>query len=217
MTDSVKRTIENLNKNNMKTVFVNTKEDVLNLVKEIIPKNASVGVGGSSTLKECGIISMLQMGEYNFYDRYKDGFSQKEIDDVMRKSFAADYYLSSSNAITENGELYNVDGKGNRLAALNFGPEKVIIVAGKNKIVKDLKEADIRVKTVAAPKNTVRLNRNTPCRESGKCIALMTDNNNTFSDGCGCEDRVCRNYLILGKQRNDNRITVIICGEDLGY
>ncbi len=217
MEDILKVLGKALEKNGMETFYAKTKEDVLNIVKTLIPKNATVGAGGSSTLRECGILELLKTGDYNYLDRHKEGLTRKEAYQILKQSLTAEYYLSSTNAVTLDGQLYNVDGTGNRLAALNFGPEYVIFVVGKNKIVKDLKEADFRVKTVAAPKNTIRLCRNTPCSKTGKCLAVTNGTNSDFNDGCDSPDRICRNYLILGKQKNDKRIKVILCEESLGY
>ena len=217
MNKQIEMVMENLKRNGMEPYFASSKEEVLALVKSFIPKGATVGVGGSASLKECEIIELLKCGEYKYLDRNREGITPKEYQEVMKNCLTANYYLSSTNAVTLDGELYNVDGTGNRLAALNFGPENVIFVVGVNKIVKDIKEADYRVKTVAAPKNAVRLSKNTPCAKTGKCIAVTTGKNNTFNCGCDSPDRICRNYLVLGKQKTDGRIKVIICGQELGY
>ncbi len=217
MNEDIKITLENLKKNGMEAHFVNTKEEALELLLSFIPKGSTVAAGGSASLKECGVLEALKSGDYNYLDRHKENITKNEAYEVLKQSLTADVYLSSTNAVTLGGELYNVDGTGNRLAALNFGPEKVIFLVGTNKIVKDLKEADIRVKTIAAPKNTVRLCKNTPCSKTGKCFAITQNINNTFNDGCQSSDRICRNYLVLGKQKDDGRVKVIICAEMLGY
>ena len=123
------------------------KAKALSLIKE----GMTVAYGGSVTLKETGILDAVSCGNYNFLDRGK-AKTPEELKNIYRKCFSADVYLSSANAITENGELYNVDGTGNRIAAIAYGPDSVIIVAGKNKIVSDLDEAVIKVKSSAAPK-----------------------------------------------------------------
>ena len=216
MTERIKNTITSLEKNGMECFYADKKEGVLPIVKSIIPKGATVGVGGSVTLNETGVMALLRNGDYEFLDREAPGLSPKEVEAVMKNCLLADWYLTSSNAVTQQGEIYNVDGRGNRLAALNFGPDKVIIIVGENKIVKNLKEAELRVKTVAAPKNAVRLSCATPCAKTGKCISLSS-NDPKLTGGCACEQRICRNYLVLGKQKNDGRIKVVICGEALGY
>ena len=155
------------------------------------------------TLKETGVIDFLRNGSFNYLDR--DGLSGAELEKCFRDAFSADVYFSSSNAITENGELYNVDGTGNRVAAMLFGPEKVIVIAGCNKLVKDLDAADERVKAVAAPANAIRLDRNTPCTKTGRCA------------DCRSEGRICANKVVFTRQTTPGRITVILVAEELGY
>lgn len=203
---------EALSKNRINATVVNTKEDALKEVEKLLSEGASVACGGSVTLSECGVIDLLKSGKYNFIDRLEAGISQEESEKRMRDAFSADYYLASSNAVTENGELYNVDGKGNRVSALSFGPKKVILVVGKNKIVKDIDEAILRVKTVAAPKNCVRLGINSYCSNTGHCLSLTPD-----FKGCMTSHRICCDYTVTGYQREADRISVILVNEDLGY
>ncbi len=125
-------------------------------------------------------------------------------------------YISSSNAITENGELYNVDGYSNRVAAICYGPESVIIVVGINKIVGNLDEAIKRVKTMAAPANATRLNCTSYCTEKGECMGL-TSGNSSMTNGCRGQNRICCNYVVSAYQNQKDRIKVIIVGEELGY
>ena len=124
---------------------------------------------------------------------------------IFRQAFTCDTYLMSANAITENGELYNVDGNGNRVAALMFGPKSVIVIAGWNKIVPDLEAARQRVRQIAAPANTTRLNTQTPCKVLGSC------------QDCHSDSRICCDYTVLGQQRIKGRVKVILVGEELGY
>ena len=122
----------------------------------------------------------------------------------------------SSNAVTENGELYNVDGNSNRVSALLYGPSSVIVVIGVNKIVKNIDEAVRRVKVCAAPKNTVRLSCETPCSKTGECVSLLREDSK-MPDGCRCDGRICCNYVVCAQQRHKNRIKVVIVNEQLGY
>ena len=147
----------------------------------------------------------LRSGRYDFLDRAKEGLSSEDIDKIYRESFFADAYFSSSNAITEDGELYNVDGNGNRVAALLFGPKKVIIVAGVNKIVKNIDEAIKRNREVAAPANAKRLNKKTPCTKVGFCM------------DCKSPEKICREYTIIRSQKDNDRIHVIFINENIGY
>ncbi|RKD32445.1 lactate utilization protein [Thermohalobacter berrensis] len=202
---SVERTIKNLEKNNMKGYFVQNSKEAIEIIKGLLNKGDIVSVGGSMTLFEAGIIDFLRKGEYNFLDRYEGGLSPEDIKKIYRESFNADVYFTSSNAITEEGELYNVDGRGNRVAAMIYGPDKVIVVAGVNKIVRNIDEAVERNKKIAAPANVKRLNRNTPCSKVGYCM------------DCESEDRICNQYVVIKKQLEKDRIHVIIVNENLGY
>ena len=147
------RTISALEKNNMQAFYAENSSQALEIVKSLIEKGATVSFVGSESLKQCGVINLLKSGEYNVLDRSAPDLTPEQIEKIYRDTFSADVYLCSSNAITENGELYNVDGFGNRVAAITFGPKSVIMVAGYNKIVSDLDAAADRVKLIAAPAN----------------------------------------------------------------
>lgn len=201
----VKITMENLEKNNMEAYFVKNEEEVLDKVKELVNEGETVAVGGSMTLFETGIINYLRNGKFNFLDRYKEGLTSDEIKEIFRKSFFADSYFVSTNALTQNGELYNVDGNGNRVAAMIYGPDKVIVIAGINKIVKDVDEAIKRTKAISAPINAKRLNKTTPCTKIGHCM------------DCKNSDRICNEYTLIKRQGRKGRIKVIIVGKELGY
>ena len=209
----IENAIKNLQKNNINAFFVENSCKALDLVKEIITEGSTVSFGGSVSLKESGILYYLRQGNFNLLDREKPGSDAQKI---YRDSFYADFYLCSSNAVTENGELYNVDGNGNRVAALTFGPKKVIVIIGVNKLVRDIGEAVFRVKTIAAPKNCVRLSKDTYCAKCGKCVSL-NKGNPEMTDGCDSTDRICRQYVITGKQPKNDRINVILVNESLGY
>lgn len=214
---NLEKYIKALEENNMNAVFCETKEDVLKEVKKSLKKGDSVAFGGSVTLSECGVDSLLKNGDYEFLDRFKPGLTDEEKKEIFAKILNCNHYFCSANAITQNGELVNVDGFSNRVTALCFGPEKVTVIAGKNKLAGDLKEAFLRIKTVAAPKNCVRLKRNTPCAATGRCVSLENSSAPEITDGCKSPDRICRDYVICGPQMIKGRITVILCGEDLGY
>lgn len=210
----MEKTKKALEKNNMQVFLAETKNDVIKIVKSLISKNELIGNGGSVTLKECGIIDMLHSEKYNFIDRAN--YTPETINEFYIKCFSADTYFTSSNAITENGELYNVDGNSNRIAAIAFGPKSVIVIAGYNKIVKNLDDAIKRVKTIVAPANTLRLNCNTYCHEKGEC-ASIAKNCTEITSGCSGDDRICCNFLVSAQQRHKNRIKVILVAESLGY
>lgn len=210
---NIQAVLEGLKKNRMEAYYVERKEDVVPLVKELLPEGATVSVGGSMTLKETGVMDLLRSGVYHFLDRAAEGITPEGVRKVYEQTFAADCFLGSANAITEDGVLYNVDGNANRISAMTFGPKSVIVVAGVNKIVPDLEAAIRRVKTICAPANTKRLNCNTYCREKGHCLAVDGE----MTDGCGSPERICCSYSILGPQRTAGRIKVILVNEKLGF
>ena len=191
----------------MDAYFVETGDEARELALSLMPAGSSVSNGGGESLKEIGLIDAVKNGDYNYIDRSSDP-------EAMRKAFFADFFLSSTNALTEDGMLYNVDGNANRVAALCYGPKEVIIIAGKNKIVKNLQEATDRVRSIAAPKNTKRLNCETYCKEKGHCVIA---DGKEIGYGCGSEQRICCSFLVSGMQRHKDRIKVIIVNEDLGY
>jgi hypothetical protein len=182
----------------------------------LLKEGDTVGVGGAMTLFESGVIDFLRSGKFNFLDRYEEGLTNDQLNKIFVDSFSADVYLCSSNAITENGELYNVDGNSNRVAAICFGPKSVIIIAGYNKLVKDLEDAVKRVKTIAAPANCTRLSSQSYCREKGECMSFNGDASE-MTGGCSGPNRICCNYVVSAYQRKKDRIKVILVGEELGY
>lgn len=210
----ITKTGENLVKNNMDFYYAETKNDVRPIVESLLKKGDVITNGGTMSMAECGLSDLLNSPEYMYLDR--TGKSREEVEEIYIKAFSADVYISSSNAITEDGVLYNVDGNSNRVAALAYGPKSVIIIAGYNKIVRDLNEAEIRVKREAAPPNCVRLDCSTYCKETGECVSL-SKSGRQMTDGCSGSDRICCNYLISAQQRHKGRIKVIIVGEELGY
>ena len=203
----VERTMKALAKNQMPAVYAPTKAAAVKAVEAMLREGETISCGGSVTLAESGIRDLMKSGRYQFIDR-------EEMDprEAYLKTFDADVFLTSANAITEEGELYNVDGNGNRVAALIYGPQRVIVVAGVNKIVRNLEEAISRVKYVAAPANGVRLGTNTPCSHTGRCAQCEGG----MTAGCASEKRMCCQYVVTGYQRTD-RIRVVLVGEELGY
>ena len=198
----IERTMANLKNNKMAAYYVKTAQEVVPLIQELCAEGETVTCGGSVTLSECGVLEHLKSGRYDYLDRYAAG---ADVQKIFRQAFSCDTYITSTNAITEAGELYNIDGNGNRVAAMLFGPKSVIVVAGYNKIVTNLEEAQTRLRQVAAPANAVRLNTATPCKGLGAC-------NDCHGDG-----RICCDYVVMSQQRIANRIKVILVGEPLGY
>ena len=199
------RTIKALKDNNMNGYLVKSREELIDKIEELVPENSTVACGGSMTLFETNVIDHLKSGRYKFFDRYKEGLSGEEVVKVYKAAFTADVYFASSNAITESGEIYNVDGNGNRVAAMLYGPEKVILICGVNKIVANVEEAISRNKKISAPINAKRLNRKTPCAKVGYCME------------CDSKERICNEYTLIRKQGKKDRIHVIFLNEDLGY
>ena len=217
MTEDIKIVIENLKKNNINAVFAETKADALKTVEAMLEKGATISTGGSVSLVDSGVFELINNGNYDFKNRMRPGITPEEQQQVFKDIIGIDYYFCSANAITKNGEILNVDGFSNRISAIAFGPKKVIMVVGKNKIVDTLDDAFLRVKKVAAPKNCVRLGIDNPCAKLGHCISLENCDNPDFTDGCQNPRRICVNYLVNGFQRDNGRLNVILCGENLGY
>ncbi len=201
----INTTINSLKRNGINGYLVNGNKELIDKINELTKDGDTVGCGGSMTLFETGIIDYLRSGKYNFLDRYKEGLSKDDVKNVYRNTFSADVYFTSTNAITEKGELYNVDGTGNRVAAMLYGPDKVIVIAGINKIVKDIEEATERNERISAPANCKRLSKDTPCIKVGHCV------------NCSSEERICNEYTIIKRQGNKDRMHVIFLNEELGY
>ncbi len=217
MTEQIEKLFKNLEKNKMQPLYAETKEDAVKLVKDMLFDGCVITAGGSMSLAESGVWQLINDKKYNFLDRSRAGITHEEQQECFKASIGADFFFCSANAVTEDGELLNVDGFANRISSIAFGPKKAIMIVGKNKIVPDLKAAFLRVKKIAAPKNCVRLNKNTPCAKLGHCVSLLNNPDPDFADGCNCDDRICCDYMISAMQRQKDRITVIIVNENLGY
>lgn len=209
----MEKIIKALQNNNIEAHYFKTAKEIYDFVKSILPKGAKIANGGSQSLIDSGVMDLIISKDYNYIDRFS-AKTPKEEKQMKADYFTADYFFCSTNALTESGELVNVDGRSNRVAAIVYGPDNVIMVVGKNKIVKDIPSALYRVKTIAAPKNTVRLNCDTYCKEKGVCVAVEND---IMATGCNSDARICCNYVISAKQREKNRIKVLLCEEELGF
>jgi hypothetical protein len=197
----IQKVLEKLRDNRMQAILLENKDMVVPELKKLITSAESVSLGGSMTLAETGATAYITSLPL-FIDREKD----------QAKALVADVFVAGTNAITENGELYNVDGRGNRNAPMIFGPKKVILVAGINKIVPTIEDAIRRVKTIAAPANALRLNKTgTFCYTHGTCA-----NNNVFAPtACPCP--ICSSFVVLGRQMVKDRITILLVKEELGF
>lgn len=197
--------IQNLSKRQMEGFYCPTAKDACEKALSLIHPDSSVSFGGSMTLEESGILPALRAREdLHLIDRTKAG-TPEETRKCYLDAFDADHYFMSTNAITLDGELINIDGNGNRVAALIYGPRQVIIVAGMNKVVTDIPSGVRRVRNSATPPNCIRLNKNTPCAATGTC-----------SD-CLSPDCICNQIVITRRSGSPDRIKVILVGEELGY
>ncbi|EKS4342161.1 MULTISPECIES: lactate utilization protein [Clostridium] len=199
------RTIKNLNSRNMEGYYINNIDQLFKKLKELIPEGSIVGVGDSMTLFEAGVIDFLRSGNFNFLDKYQDKLTSDEKREIYINNFSTDTFICSTNAITESGELYNIDGNGSRVAPIIYGPKQVILIVGINKIVKNIEEAEIRVRSYAAPIDAKRLNKDTPCTKLGYCV------------DCKSPNRICNDFVVIRGQFIKGRIKVLILGENLGY
>lgn len=197
--------IKNLEKRNMEGYFAETKEEAVKIIMErFLTPGTSVCFGGSMTLKESGLMDAIEQSDCIVYDR-TTAKTPEEMRDMKAKMINSDYFLMSTNAITIDGELVNIDGFANRVSFLCYGPEHVIVLAGMNKVVSGVEDGVRRVRDVASPPNTVRLNKNTPCAVTGRC------------GDCYSEDCICSQLVITRRSGVKNRIKVILVAEELGY
>lgn len=196
--------IKNMEQRNMSACYAATKQEATQKVCSLIEDNASISWGGSMTLLEIGLFEQLSTNpSYKLFDR--STVLPDQIEDIYRAAFSCDYYIMSSNAVTLDGKLINIDGTGNRTAALIYGPKNVIIVAGMNKVATNEHEALSRVKNIASPLNALRMNKDTPCTKTGMCHDCLTP------------DCICMQTVITRNSRIKDRIKVILVGETLGY
>lgn len=197
--------IQNLAKRNMEGYYADTKEEAVKLIMEqFLTKGKTVCFGGSMTLNESGLMDAVREGDCILYDR-TTAKTPEELRDMKAKMINSDYFLMSTNAITMDGELVNIDGHGNRVSYLCYGPENVIILAGMNKVVSTVEDGVRRVRDIASPPNTVRLGKNTPCARTGRC------------GNCYGEDSICSQIVITRRSSVKNRIKVVLVSEEMGY
>ncbi len=196
--------IDKFNKRGIEGYYCEDSEAALAMAKRFLTPGCSISWGGSQTLEEIGLLDELSASDYILYDR-STATTPEEKRLIYSKTVMADYYFMSSNAITLDGQLVNIDGAGNRVACLITGPRNVIVIAGMNKIVTDTDTAVDRIRNMATPPNVVRLGKKTPCAETGKC------------SNCLVEDCICNQIVITRRSGIIGRIKVILVGEELGY
>ena len=198
------KVIKNLARRNIEACYCPTTREAVEKLLEMIPSGSSVTCGGSMSIRDIGIPAALaEAGKYEVYDRDKAP-DRAAATEIYLKAFSCDYYLSSANAITEDGIIVNIDGTGNRVAAITFGPRNVIFVIGMNKLTQDVDSALARARSLAAPVNTARFDIQTPCKLDGVC-------HNCLSDDCIC------NYIHYLRHSPKGKHKVILVGESLGY
>ncbi|MBP5418109.1 MAG: lactate utilization protein [Clostridiales bacterium] len=196
------KVIQGLKSRNMTGYYAKNKEKALQIALDLIPEGASVTMGGCMSAREIGLIDALTEGEYNFIDR--DNYADKRA--AMLMAYDADVFLSSANAMTDDGILVNIDGNSNRVSAIAQGPKKVIFIVGMNKVCgSDIDSAMKRARNVAAPINAQRFGLNTPCTKTGACM------------NCKSPDTICCQFLITRYSRHKDRIHVILVNDDLGF
>ena len=192
--------IKGLKSRNMTGYYAKNKEEALKLALGLIAKGSSITMGGCMSAKEIGLVSALKEGDYHFIDRTK-----LEPREALLAAYDADIFLSSANALTDDGILVNIDGNANRVSCIAQGPKKVLFIVSMNKICSDLDSAMKRARNIAAPANAQRFDIKTPCKLTGRC-----------SD-CKSPDTICCQFLITRYSRHPERIHVILVNEDLGF
>ncbi len=201
--------IKNFKKRNFEAYYCEGAEEAAEKALSLIPESSSVSWGGSATLREIGLIEKVYRGGFSVIDRDKAG-SAEERYEFMRRALTADVYLTSFNAISEDGVLVNIDGGGNRVAAIAFGPKSVVAVVGMNKVCKTAEDAVVRARTAAAPANMQRFSTperrlNTPCALTGAC------------ENCVADDCICSYIAVTRMCKPKGRIKIILVGESLGF
>jgi hypothetical protein len=200
--------IKNWEKRNIRGLYCPNRQEALNKILEIVPETATIGICGSVTLDELGIVRRLEARGNKVFHQYKSGISKEESLELRRQGAQADYYLASANAVSGNGELVFFSGYGNRTAGISYA-KNVIVVAGINKITPNIEEALKRAREYATPLNCKRLGWNTPCFKDGICRSAV----------CFLPEykRMCCQILIIEAEVSPDRLTVILVGENLGF
>ncbi len=193
--------IKGLQSRNMSGYYAKDREEALKLALELIPEKSSVTMGGCTSSDEIGLTDALKTGDYNFIDRSK--YEDRRA--AMIDGYTADVFISSVNAMTDDGILINIDGNANRVSAIAQGPKKVVFIVGMNKVCADTDSAMKRARNVAAPSNAQRFGLSTPCASTGKCF------------DCKSPDTICCQFLITRYSRHKDRIHVILVNDELGF
>ena len=203
--DIIEKTIHNLKRNKIKSRLFISAENVIDSLETLINNGSKVGVGDSVTLETLGIYNYLRSRNILFLDKYDPSLQKEQKKDLYIQNFSADFFIASANAITSTGKIYNLDGNGSRVAPMIYGPKKVILICGVNKIVATDADAINRIEERAAPLDAKRLEKNTPCVRTGTCAH------------CKSIDKICNYYTIIQGQFDPNRIEVWFIQGDYGY
>lgn len=198
------KVIKGLESRNMKGYYAATKEEALKIALDLIPETSSVTMGGAMSAREIGLVDALKNGNYNFIER-ENATTDEEKRAAILKGYDADYFLSSANAITEDGVMINIDGNSNRVSFIAHGPKHVIFIVGMNKVCNDVDGAMKRARNVAAPINAQRFGLTTPCSKTGACM------------NCKSPDTICCQFLITRYSRHNDRMHVILVNDSLGF
>lgn len=196
-----KAVIEGLEKRNMKGYYAQSKEEALEIALSLIPEKSTVARAGSASVDEIGLANALVEGDYDFFNR--DTTEDKRAAELF--AFDADVFVAGTNAVTKDGVLVNIDAKSNRVAAIAYGPRKVVLIVGMNKIASDLDTAMKRARNTAAPINAQRFGIDTPCCKTGSCFNCLTP------------DTICCQFMITRYSKMPNRIHVILVNDVLGF
>ena len=197
--------IQHLERRHFEAYYCPDATSMKEKVRTLIPEGSSISWGGSMSIRDTGLTTELkEAGKYHIYDR-EEAKNEEEKLNIYRKAFECDFYLSSVNAISEDGVIVNIDGNGNRVAAITWGPKRVIFVVGMNKIARDVNTAWERARSTAAPINAARFDINTPCQKDGVCHS------------CHSPQSICNYIHFLRNSYPQKRHIVILVGEDLGY
>ncbi len=195
------KVIQGLKSRNMTGWYAASKEEALRKALELIPEGSTVTMGGAMSAHEIGLVDAVKNGNYTFIDR--DAMADKRA--AMLAAYDADVFLTSANAITEDGVMVNIDGNANRVSAIAQGPKKVLFIIGMNKVCDDVDGAVKRARAVAAPTNAQRFGLSTPCSKTGACM------------NCKSPDTICCQILVTRFSRHPGRIQVILVNDSLGF
>ena len=198
------KVIKGFESRNMTGYYAETKEDALKITLEIIPEGASIGWGGSESVSQIGLRTVLLKGNYKVFNRDTCKTAEEKRKTEL-EIFGCDYFLCSSNAVTEDGILVNIDGNSNRVAAIAYGPSHIVMIVGMNKIAKNLDAAIYRARNIAAPVNAQRFPLDTPCKHTGSCA------------DCKSRDTICCEFLVTRYSRHADRFHIILVNDDLGF